>query len=492
MNNDRHGKVLFFNPRSAPSKPRFPLSVLSLARMFPPEETSIVDGNLHGDPLPVLFEKLADTSIRFFAVTVMPGPQIAVAIKTTKAVRERYPHLHITWGGYFSSFHPEVILESDLVDSVICGRGEETYLELVQTIRRKGDPGNVSGLFLKRDNTVVRTESRQYKTLESLPPYNWSHIEVERYPAATFLGEKTISYHSSYGCPHRCSFCAVNTLSSHQWDAESPTRIERTIGHFFSTGRADSLEFHDNNFFVSEKRTAAFAEIFKTFNIRWWAEGRIDTLLKYHHETWDLMRESGLKMIFTGAESGSQENLEKLGKAGLTSADVLEFARRCRHYGIVPEFSFMLGSASDVWSEFKETRELIANIKKVNRDSVIVLYLYSPVALTPQMLRVHKRGFSFPEKLEEWNSPPWNQFDLRRGAHAPWLPKGFVRAFHNYETVINGKFPVITDHKLPQWTRWFLPILTSWRFKTGFYRFPVEIKLLQAISRYSRPETQGL
>ena len=107
--------ILFFNPRSAPRKPSIPLSILALMRMFPPNMINLVDGNLLADPLPTL-RKITDSvpGIKHIALTVMPGPQVPVAIHVSRTLRPEYPELDIIWGGYFPSFHYHVILHGIL------------------------------------------------------------------------------------------------------------------------------------------------------------------------------------------------------------------------------------------------------------------------------------------------------------------------------------------------------------------------------------------
>ena len=83
----------------------------------------------------------------------------------------------------------------------------------------------------------------------------------------------------------------------------------------------NAIEFHDNNFFVSEKRIVEFSNLIKNENMIWWGEGRIDTIDKYSDESLALMREAGCKMIFFGAETGNDEILKKMDKGGTQSAE---------------------------------------------------------------------------------------------------------------------------------------------------------------------------
>src|SRR3990172_9371931 len=127
---------------------------------------------------------------------------------------------------------------------------------------------------------------------------------MARYLRRTFMGARTIAHHSSYGCPFLCNFCAVVNMVGGRWLAQSAERAAGVATRLVRDFGADAVEFYDNNFFVHEARTAEFAERISPLHIGWWGESRIDTMLRYSDRTWQLMRDSGLRMVFLGAESG--------------------------------------------------------------------------------------------------------------------------------------------------------------------------------------------
>ena len=43
---------------------------------------------------------------------------------------------------------------------------------------------------------------------------------------------------------------------------------------------------HDMDFFISEARVAEFAERIAPLGLKWWALGRVDTLMQYSDATW--------------------------------------------------------------------------------------------------------------------------------------------------------------------------------------------------------------
>ena len=42
-------------------------------------------------------------------------------------------------------------------------------------------------------------------------------VPVERYVNRTHLGTRTLSHHSSFGCPFFCNFCAVVNMVNGRW-----------------------------------------------------------------------------------------------------------------------------------------------------------------------------------------------------------------------------------------------------------------------------------
>ena len=127
----------------------------------------------------------------------------------------------------------------------------------------------------------------------------------------------------------------------------------------------NAMEFHDMDFFVREKRTAEFAERLIGQDIQWWGLGRVDTLMGYSDDTWDKMAKSGLKMAFMGAESGDDETLKRMNKGGKSGTEMtLALVERMKHYGIIPELSFVMGNPPDPMDDIDKTIQFIRKIKK--------------------------------------------------------------------------------------------------------------------------------
>ena len=495
--------IVLFNPRSARWKHRLPLSILSLGAMLEGRYPyTIVDGNLESDALSAVIEAIdaidaIDASgARYLGVTVMPGPQLQEAIPLTRAVKARFPEIVVIWGGYFPSLHSDIVLESGLVDYVIRGPGELPFLELIDALESQTDPGGLRSLSHRSNGHVTNNPIRGLTDPNQIPPLPYHRVDVESYVGRTCLGSRTISYHSSFGCPFLCGFCAVAGVYRGGWAGRSARRVADEVLWLRNEHGIDSVEFFDNNFFVGEQRAYEIADRLCGQNIRWWGEARPDTLMSYSDATWNKMAEGGLHMVFLGVESSSSRVLASMDKGGKQTPEmVMELVRRAERFGIIPELSFVLGTpGDDVDAEIEADIQYIREIKRVNPRAEIVIYVYSPVHFDDAALfeASRERGFVFPTQLDGWMDPAWAEFDLRKKPSTPWLTPSHLRRIRNFEWVLNARFPTVSDINLRDWQALAMKALGMWRYRARFYDAPYEIRFVaNRLFRYRQPETEG-
>ncbi|MDQ4076796.1 MAG: B12-binding domain-containing radical SAM protein [Chloroflexota bacterium] len=488
--------ILYNPPSSANRKPVLPMSLLAVGAVLEGEhEYCIVDGNLELEPLEALSRAISETDARVLGLTVMPGPQLNHAVPLCRELKRRHPELIVVWGGYFPTQHYDVCLRADYVDYVVRGHGEFVFKELLGGLEQGDDPTGIFGLAYRhpRSGDPIANPDAPIPHPNRLPDFPYHRVDVSRYVRRTFMGERTLPHHSSYGCPFYCNFCAVVNMVNGRWFAQSAERTANTARYLVEQFGVDAIEFYDNNFFTHEARTAEFAERVLDLGLVWWGEARIDTMLKYSERTWELMRDSGLKMVFLGAESGSDETLKRMNKGGKASTEkTLEIARKMAYYKIVPEMSFVLGNPPDPEADLHQTMEFIRKVKRINPKTEIILYMYTPVPLSGELYEQAKAdGFNFPETLEEWIHPSWQEFSQRRSANMPWLKDPLRQEVQNFERVLNAYYPTATDAKLQGFWRWVLKSASAWRYHLRFYSYPIELRALHKILAYQRPETSG-
>ena len=485
--------LILYNPRAAEHKARLPMSIAALAAVLEGvRDYQIVDGNIDPDPQRTISTIVGATpGPHVLLCTVMPGPQLSRAVPHTRALKQRHPHLTTVWGGYFPSMHPEVTLRSGYVDYVVQGQGERTLLELLDVLEHGGSLSQVDGLCYLDQGRIKRNRPRSLTDPNELPRFPYHRFPMERYLGHTFMGRRTVCHHSSVSCPYPCSFCAVIKVYGRAWLAETPERMHGTLQHLQQTYGVDAVEFYDNNFFTQEARTVEFAERIRGMGISWWGEGRVDTLLKYSEQSWSSMRAAGLKSVFMGAESGSAAALAEMKKNPLKTHDTLEIARRCETYGVVPEFSFVLGNPKNPRRDIDESIDFIYEVKKISPRCEISLYLYTPMPGGDMYDEAVARGFAYPETLEEWVSDRWLRFSSMRDPQTPWLAPRDIARVHDFEAVLNAHFPSHTDIKLTRLQRRSLHALSLLRYRLHVYTHPLELRAALARVRYRHPQVEG-
>ncbi len=499
-------KILLFNPRSATHNYRLPNSVLQIASSVAGEfDFVIVDGNLETDPWNKIQGYLSGGGFRYFACTVMPGPQLKQAIPITRRIHEKYSSVVTIWGGYFPSIHTETSIRSGFVDFLVRGCGDTSFPELIRCLAdgKETEIGEIPNLvFLDGAGNIIRTPQGRITDMDSLPilPYDRLHdfYDVNRYIPKTWIGRRTFSYHSSFGCPFDCAFCGVASVFRSEWNGRSAGKVYQDLEMIKERYHIDAVEFFDSNFFASPARVLEFCSFTKKLDLRWWAEGRIDTLDRYTNLELRELYESGCRLVFMGAESGSDTVLESMNKGGKLTREMTEkLVARFREAGIIPELSFVLGFPSPdpgkVRENIRNDISFIRKLKKINPQAEIVIYVYSPIPSlgTSTDNQMKEAGFEFPQTLDEWLMPEREQLELRKNPGTPWLAPEMIRYIKDFETVLNAAFPGVSNIRMTQIEKIMLKGIGKIRYRLRWYRFPVLLKFLLRWMKYRLPETEG-
>ena len=487
--------IILLHPRSTrPKNRRFPLSVLALAAVLEgKQEYEIVDGNIDPDAGATLDRIMRERPAEALCVSVMPGPQMVAAIGLSKQFRAKYPQAPIVWGGYFPSLYPDAVLNAPYVDVAVRGQGEDTLLELLPALRTGRDFRGIPGIsFRDSFGLHVHTRDRGIRSPGDFPWMPYDRLrDHHKYIARTFLGNRTAVHHASYGCPFRCKFCGVTEVAGGRQKTETPERTAAILALLQKQYAIDAVQFYDNNFFLREDDAAELAARLTPMKLNWWCEGRIDILLRYSDATLHALRRSGCKMIFLGAESGSDDILRAMDKQ-LTSAQILDLAKRIRQFGITPEFSFVIGNPQEPERDLHENMRFIRRLKRANPDAEIIIQHYTPTPHPDGMYGEIDDKLAFPKSPDEWAMPRWYNFTVRRDPALPWLPRKTKRLIDAFETVLACRWPTVQDSKIPRWARGLLKSLSWWRYELNFYPWPYELRVAQKLLRPRDPRVESL
>jgi len=512
-------RVVLVNPRlCSEDSMRLPLSLLALGAVLEGRhEYEIVDGNVDPDPAATVLASLARDPRALVGVSVMPGPQVAPAIEVSAAVRARFPEVPIAWGGYFPTMYPNAAVNAPYVDYLVRGQGEDTLLELLPRLDDAGAPpgphesaadptavADVHGLSWKGDGAIRHNADRHFRPPDAYPAMPYERAgDVARYLRPSFMGRRTGVHQAAIGCRYRCEFCGVVTMFNGTTVLQSAARLHDAAATLRDRYGADSMQYYDNNFFDTEEASLPLLEALGKVQLPWWCYARADTLAKFSSRTWELVRKSRLSMAFIGAEAASDDVLKGM-KKGTRVEHTLEAARLCFEYGVIPEFSFVLGGPTDPEGEIEKTLGFIKRLKTIHPRCEVILYFYSPTPRReaasertkstglrlPVLDRYGPEGPDLPTTPEEWTQARWIEYVCHQDA--PWLSPRMRRRVKDFGTVLGCRFPTVQDHRAPAWGRTILRTLASWRYTTGRYGNPWELEMARRLIPLREPQRQSL
>ncbi len=490
----RPNLVVLYHPEVFDGFYRFPISLLALAAVLEesPYEVVIVDANVEREPRRRL-EELAPRAL-CVGMTTMPGRQTMNAYRDSQFLKRRFPRLPIVWGGYFASMYPDVCLRSGVVDILVRGQGEVTLIELLARLAQRPEAPDLTdlpGISYRDGERIVHNPERPMVKVDRFPPFPFWKLPVERYVNRMWLGDRTSFYVSSIGCTYNCSFCAIPTaLGERRWAGFPARRVLQDIDYLLETCRIDGLFFGDTNFFVDERRVREIAQglIERGNPIRWWAQGVIGQLLRYDDSTWALLKESRCTGIFVGVESGSEEVLSRTADNKTSREQALQFAWKCREYGLFPEFSFVLGYPPAPERDIRASVDFMYELKSIHPFSHLIPHIFTPLAGTDDYELAQQHGFAHPGTLEEWIKGPWQEFSNMHGTHTPWLKPWTRRYLRHLDKVIWYKNLLETPNrplvpirpvgrKMIEWST-----RLRWRFR--FFWFPYELAVFRRVGRF--------
>ena len=511
-------RVLLINPKMCSKRSmRLPLSLLALGAVLEGRyDYQIIDGNVVADPTQTALDLLSDGIPSVVGISVMPGPQVAPAIQVASALRAAYPAVPIIWGGYFPTLYAAAAINAPYVDYVVRGQGEDTLLELLERIPEAGSPvppasadnpeamRGVRGLTWKDANGIQHNPDRPFRAPDDLPPLPYARVgNVEQYLRPSFMGARTGVHQAALGCRYHCTFCGVVSMFNGHTRLQAPARLVEAMTTLRDRYGATSMQFYDNNFFDREETSVPLLEALSRMEMPYWCYARADTLAKFSTTTWELIRRSRLRMAYIGAEAASDAVLAGM-KKGTRVEHTLEVARRCREYGVIPEFSFILGGPDDPEGEIDKTLSFVKRIKAIHPECEVILYFYSPTpqravtrgssdtsrASLPILSEYGPSGPSLPATPEEWTQPQWVNYVCHQDA--PWLSDRMRHRVKDFARVLACRFPTVQDYRTPRWGKSVLRGLAGWRYASDRYENPWELDLAKRWIPLREPQKESL
>ncbi len=280
-------------------------------------------------------------------------------------VKEKNPNILVVLGNHYATFNSKRILRKyPSVDIIVRGEGENTVVDLVNSMQNEDNLKKVSGITFRYNKNIISTHDRPLiRDLDSLPFPDRKLIDVDYHSfiaGANIAPKKFTSIVSSRGCVYRCRFCSCTSFARNKWRPRSIGNILEEL-HFLASEGYKQFVFVDDSFTLNQKRVVKLCREIRKERIEmdWICEGRVNNC------SFEMLREiakAGCKVLYLGIESANQRILDYYDKqiTPQQSKDTVKAARKAEIDVIVG--SFIVGAPDETKEEIQNTIEFAKRI----------------------------------------------------------------------------------------------------------------------------------
>ena len=455
-------KVLLYNPQAVFFT--LPLALLAIGSELDPEvfDVVIVDARIDGDAENTILSHV-DGAV-CLGVTVLTGAPISDALRISRAAKRARPDLPVVWGGWHPSMFARECLLDNAVDVTVRGQGEETFVDIVTRLAEGRSLEGCAGCTVRlADGTVLENPPRALAQVDKFRAHDYGLIPVERY--FDLKGKRQLDYISSQGCNFRCAFCSDPFVYGRKWVGLEPIRMAARLKELWDRYHFDDVNFQDETFFTKAGRVEALADriVASGMKITWAATMRADQGIRLPEAVWARCKQSGLRRLLVGVESGSNEVLKRIRK-DIKIEQVYETAEKMLRFGIAGHFPFIVGFPEESDADIQASLDCAKRLRSMSPDFLTPIYYFKPYPGSALVIEAVARGFRLPETLEEWAT-----FDYVAGEPGPWV------SAEKFELIERFKFFHELAWKRASRGKRMLQRLARYRCSTDNYRWPVEM-----------------
>jgi len=317
-------RILLINPPNCgKSIPEELYGIDSIRQIFrgEPLALEVLAGNLHGhdlrildlkaepDGLPQALDDFRPEVAVFTAVTCEANTVLRLAAQVKQSCGAR-----VVVGGSHASSDPECFNKPG-IDHVVIGLGKGSLAELVAALEAGRPAGGIAGIAATRPGSPLAFTPRLFGAADlaeqAAPRYDLVAGYRGNYTLSS-IGSQLGLVVSAFGCPHRCSFCCISSLTGGRYLTQS---IESVLRDIRLLGEVPVVRLVDANSFGNIGHAGRLAEAIVSSGIRkhFIADVRSDTVVR-HPSLMRQWREAGLRSVVIGFEEIADGDLFWLNK----------------------------------------------------------------------------------------------------------------------------------------------------------------------------------
>lgn len=332
-----------------------------------------------------------------FGVSLMFSQDWLESRRMIQLVKARYPEIPILVGGEHPTALGEFLLKTTPeIDFCVFGEGEETLVDLVQTMAGSQDYSQVKGIAYRAGNQVVRTPARsRKKNVDDIPRPAWDLVPLENY-LENGLGfgvnrGRSIPILATRGCPYQCTFCSNPSMWTTLWVSRDPAKVVEEIQDYIRRYRATNFDFYDLTAIIRKEWIMRFTDLIKQKGLKFtWQLPSGTRSEAIDREVSERLSRSGCRNMNYAPESGSESELKRI-KKKINIGRIIQSMKDAVEVGINVKANIIIGLPDVTRREIWQTLGFTCRMAWIGvHDTAIVIFSPYPGSELFDLLR--KRG----------------------------------------------------------------------------------------------------
>ena len=377
-----------------------------------------------------VFRKTTSFRPDIFGVTAVT-PAYPNGVDISRKIKTILPSTKVVFGGPHPSACPSDILSENgkIVDYVVIGEGEKTFLSLCKAIKDKNDTyehlKSIKNLVFKDEKGSIHITGDEDllsdDELDKIPYPAFHLMDLDRYFKGMQAhgifqkGLKTLPIITTRGCPYTCTFCC--RVMGKKVRKRSIDNVISELHCLIDRYNIDELYIEDDNPTIDKDRTMKLLSEIKKSKIKYlkFANGiNINTI---DEEILQKMREAKVYSASFGIESGCERTLAKMRKS-------IDLKRAKRTISFAKSLGFLVGANCIIGypeETIADIRESLNYFFSLSLDSMAIVNLV-PFPGTEVRKTCEEKGY-LTEEANDWGNYYFSINNPIPLIATPWLTK---------------------------------------------------------------------